>query len=345
MTEDQEKRPEEQSEGAIENAQTEETPVEETPAENAQTEPTQELPSAEASEQQGEAPEPEPADSAQEITEQPAETEAEQPESPAAPEAVEAPESPETEEAPEAPEAEEAAQVIDAPAASEEPEAETAPTERATESSATEPAKAEEDADEKKPRTVRSRVPELTVLPDDGGSDKKWYVIHAHSGHENKVKQSLENRVRQERLEEFVTQVLVPSEEVAEVKGGKKRITNRKIFPGYVLVEMKLSHKTWFLVRTTPGVTGFIGSGKMPTPLDPEEVETIFKQMRGEQKKPKPKVEFEKDERVKIIEGPFTNFMGTVDEVNPERGKLKVMVEIFERLTSVELEFWQVEKL
>jgi transcriptional antiterminator NusG len=145
-------------------------------------------------------------------------------------------------------------------------------------------------------------------------------------------------------MDDLVKQVLVPSEEVAEVKGGKKRVTSRKIFPGYVLVQMKLTHKTWFLVRTTPGVTGFIGSGKMPTPLEPEEIESIFEQMRGEQKKPKPKVEFEKDERVKIIEGPFSNFMGTVEEVNPERGKLKVMVEIFERLTPVELEFWQVEK-
>ncbi len=172
----------------------------------------------------------------------------------------------------------------------------------------------------------------------------KWYVIHAHSGHENKVKRSLENRVRQEQLEDCVNHILVPSEEVAEVKGGKKRITSRKIFPGYVLVQMELTHKTWYLVRTTPGVTGFIGSGKMPIPLEPGEIESIFEQMRGEQKKPKPKVAFEKDERVKIIEGPFANFMGSVDEVNVERGKLKVMVEIFERLTSVELEFWQVEK-
>jgi transcriptional antiterminator NusG len=187
--------------------------------------------------------------------------------------------------------------------------------------------------------------PVLGPSTDPKYADMSWYVIHAHSGHENKVKQSLENRVRQERLEDTVGEILVPSEEVAEVKGGKKRITNRKIFPGYVLIRMKLSHQTWYLVRTTPGVTGFIGSGKTPTPLEPEEVESIFEQMRGEQKKPKPKVEFEKDERVKIIEGPFTNFMGTVDEVNAERGKLKVMVEIFERLTSVELEFWQVEKI
>ena len=207
-----------------------------------------------------------------------------------------------------------------------------------------EPEEAEE-AGEPDEEAEEEAQPRLGPSTDPKYADMKWYVIHAHSGHENKVKQSLENRVRQEHLEDNIGEVLVPFEEVAEVKGGKKRIINRKIFPGYVLVRMKLSHQTWYLVRTTPGVTGFIGSGKNPTALEPEEVESIFEQMRGEQKKPKPKVEFEKDERVKIIEGPFTNFMGCVDEVNAERGKLKVMVEIFERLTSVELEFWQVEKI
>ncbi len=206
------------------------------------------------------------------------------------------------------------------------------------------PVAATDETDEKKTRVSRPKSSGLTMLPDAEHAEKRWYVIHAHSGHENKVKQSLENRVKQENLEELVCQILIPSEEVAEIKGGKKRVTSRKIFPGYVLVEMKLTYDTWQLMRNTPGVTGFIGSGKMPTPLEPEEVESIFEQMRGEQKKPKPKVSFEKDEKVKIIEGPFTNFMGYVDEVNPERGKLKVMVEIFERLTSVELEFWQVEK-
>ncbi|RJP18527.1 MAG: transcription termination/antitermination factor NusG [Candidatus Abyssobacteria bacterium SURF_5] len=199
---------------------------------------------------------------------------------------------------------------------------------------------------EKKPRTAaRPAVKKTAGLPSEEEAEKRWYVIHAHSGHENKVKQTLESKVKQERLEHLVTQIIVPTEEVAEVKGGKKRVTSRKIFPGYVLVEMKLTHKTWYMIRNTAGVTGFIGSGKMPTSLEPEEVEAIFQQMRGEQKKPKPKVSFEKEDKVKIIEGPFTNFMGYVDEVNPERGKLKVMVEIFERLTPVELEFWQVEKV
>jgi transcriptional antiterminator NusG len=198
---------------------------------------------------------------------------------------------------------------------------------------------------EKKPRPSRPVGKKMVGLPEEAEAEKRWYVIHAHSGHENKVKQTLETKVKQEHLEELVSQIIVPTEEVAEVKGGKKRITSRKIFPGYVLVEMKLTHKTWYFIRTTAGVTGFIGSGPMPTALEPEEVESIFQQMRGEQKKPKPKMIFEKDDKVKIIEGPFTNFMGFVDEVNPERGKLKVMVEIFERLTPVELEFWQVEKV
>jgi transcriptional antiterminator NusG len=203
----------------------------------------------------------------------------------------------------------------------------------------------EGEVSEKKPRAPRPSTQKVAGLPTEEEAEKRWYVIHAHSGHENKVKQTLESKVKQEHLEELVTQIIVPTEEVAEVKGGKKRITSRKIFPGYVLVEMKLSYRTWYLIRTTAGVTGFIGSGKMPTALEPEEVESIFQQMRGERKKPKPKTMFEKDEKVKIIEGPFTNFLGYVDEVNPERGKLKVMVEIFERLTPVELEFWQVEKV
>jgi transcriptional antiterminator NusG len=280
--------------------------------------------------------------------------EAEEPAEPAEEGAVEAQAEPEEAEEPAEPAEEAAAEAQAEPEETEEPvePAEEVAVEAQAEPEETEePVEpAEEVAVEAQAETEEADEPaEAKAIPspssDPKYADMEWYVIHAHSGHENKVKQSLENRVRQEHLEATIGDILVPSEEVAEVKGGKKRIINRKIFPGYVLVRMKLSHQTWYLVRTTPGVTGFIGSGKNPTPLAPEEVESIFEQMRGEQKKPKPKVEFEKDERVKIIEGPFTNFMGTVDEVNAERGKLKVMVEIFERLTSVELEFWQVEKI
>ncbi len=236
-------------------------------------------------------------------------------------------------------------QAVAAPEEQPEPEIEAEAEETPPEPAPEERPEIEAEPEEEQAEPTEAGEGEPPAAPLDEKSLKgKWYVVHAHSGHENKVKQSIENRVRQEQMQDIVSQVLVPTEEIAEVKGGKKRITSRKIFPGYVMVQMELTHKTWHMVRTTPGVTGFIGSGKMPTPLEPEEIELIFKQMRGEQKKPKPKVEFEKDERVKIIEGPFANFMGSVDEVNSERGKLKVMVEIFERLTSVELEFWQVEK-
>ena len=172
----------------------------------------------------------------------------------------------------------------------------------------------------------------------------RWYAIHAHSGQENRVKENLENAVRKLDYGNLIEEVLIPCEEVAEIKGGKKSITTRKFFPGYVLVRMVLNDDTWYLVKNTPGVSGFIGAGRTPVPLDDEEVRGIIEREKEEQLKPKPKVMFEIGERVKITEGPFANFMGIVDEVNIERGKLKVMVEIFERLTAVELEFWQVEK-
>ncbi len=295
------------------------------PSESPEKTPSEEIPGqAESAVDQGEVPPEEPA-------EEPAETEA-----------AEAPQEEALEEEASEEEVLEEAKPEDQDAAETQEEVEIEEADEAPVEP--EPAETEKAPAEKAP-AARSKASEFVILPDEKTSQMKWYVIHAHSGHENKVKQSLENRVRQQSLEESIAQVLVPSEEVAEVKGGKKRITSRKIFPGYVLVEMKLSHKTWYLVRTTPGVTGFIGSGKKPTALEPAEIESIFEQMRGEKKAPKPKVEFEKDERVKIIEGPFSNFMGVVDEINSERGKLKVLVEIFERMTSVELEFWQVEKI
>ena len=175
-------------------------------------------------------------------------------------------------------------------------------------------------------------------------ADKIWYAIHAHSGQENKVKENLEKTVERDKLEDLIGEILIPSEDVAEIKGGQRRVTTRKFFPGYVLVNMVLNEKTWFIVKTTPGVSGFISAGRKPVPVEGEEVKNIIEQIRGEQDKPKPKVMFQHGELVKIIEGPFSNFLGTVDEVNPERGRVKVLVKIFERLTSVELEFWQVEK-
>jgi len=143
----------------------------------------------------------------------------------------------------------------------------------------------------------------------------------------------------------MVPQVLVPSEEVVEVKGGKKRVSRRRSYPGYVFVQMRLTNDVWMLVKNTPGVTGFLGTKKHPTPLPEDEMAAIFEEIRGERAKPKPKVMFERNEHVKIIEGPFTNFTGYVDDVNVERGRLKVLVEVFERRTPVECEFWQVEKI
>jgi transcription termination/antitermination protein NusG len=173
---------------------------------------------------------------------------------------------------------------------------------------------------------------------------KRWYVINTYSGYENKVKTNLESRIKGLNMEEKIFQVLVPSEEVSEVKGGKKRISTKRFFPGYILVEMELTDDSWYVVCNTPKVTGFVGSGNTPTALEDAEVENIIGQMKGTKARPKPKVQFEKGDLVKVNDGPFSNFSGKVEEINAERGKLKVMVTIFGRPTPVELEFSQVER-
>ena len=189
--------------------------------------------------------------------------------------------------------------------------------------------------------------PAIRVL--DDGIKRRWYAIHAHSGQEGTVKKNILQLAKQEGLEDLVSNVLVPMEEVAEIKSGQKKVSKRKFFPGYVLVQLpehpERNAKLWHVIKETPGVTGFIGSRTVPVPLEDVEVNAILEEIRGERERPKPKVKFEDGERVKIIDGPFSNFLGNIDEINLERGKLKVMVEIFERLTSVEVEFWQVEKL
>jgi transcription termination/antitermination protein NusG len=172
----------------------------------------------------------------------------------------------------------------------------------------------------------------------------KWYVINTYSGNENKVKTNLEHRIHAMNMENKIYRVLVPSEEVSEIRGGKKKISTKRFFPGYVLVEMDMDEESWYVVRNTPKVTGFVGNGNKPTPLTQEEIDGILGQVTGAKSKPKPKVLFERGERVKVTDGPFTNFSGVVDEVNLERGKLKLMVTIFGRQTPVELEFVQVEK-
>ncbi len=174
---------------------------------------------------------------------------------------------------------------------------------------------------------------------------KQWYVIHTYSGFENKVKASIEQRAKVFGLEEQIPRVIVPTEEVVEIKRGQKKITPQKFFPGYVLVEMEMNDETWHLVKSTPKVTGFVGSGSRPVPLPQEEVDEILYQMEVGAEKPKPKSVFQKGDKVRVIEGPFINFMGAIDDLNPERGKLKVMVAIFGRLTPVELEYYQVERI
>jgi len=174
---------------------------------------------------------------------------------------------------------------------------------------------------------------------------KKWYVIHTQTGNEEKVKSSIERRAEANEMKELIAQILIPTEQVSEVKEGKKKISQRKFFPGYVLVEMELTDETWYLVKNIPGVTGFIGARAKPVALKEEEVQTILRQTEERKVKPTPKVIFEKGEPIRVTDGPFTNFNGVIDEVNPDKGKLKVLVTIFGRSTPVELEYWQVEKL
>jgi len=171
----------------------------------------------------------------------------------------------------------------------------------------------------------------------------KWYVVHTMSGQERKVKANLEARVEAEEMGEFIHRVLIPTENVSEVKGGKKKISTRLFFPGYILVEMEMGDRTWHFVRQTGGVLGFLGD-KDPIPLLQEEVQEVLGQIEDKKEKVKPKVMFEMGETIKVTEGPFINFNGVVDEINPEKGKLRVMVSIFGRSTPLELEYWQVER-
>ncbi|WP_440997124.1 transcription termination/antitermination protein NusG [Arhodomonas sp. SL1] len=174
---------------------------------------------------------------------------------------------------------------------------------------------------------------------------KRWYVVHAYSGFENQVKKSLEERIRRAGMEEKFGDVLVPTEEVEEIKGGQKRRSERKFFPGYVLVQMELTDDTWHLVRNVPRVMGFIGgSSDRPAPISDREAEQILNRVKEGTEKPRPKVLFEVGEVVRVTDGPFTDFNGVVEEVNYEKSRLRVAVLIFGRSTPVELEFSQVEK-
>lgn len=189
----------------------------------------------------------------------------------------------------------------------------------------------------------REDLPGDAVEPEKVRDDRKWYVIHTYSGYENKVKANLEKRVTSMNMEDKIFRVMVPMEERMEIKNGKKKITKKKIFPGYVLVEMIVSDDSWYVVRNTPGVTGFVGSGSRPTPLLDEEVQNILKQLGVEQ--PKPQIDIAEGDTVKVISGPFVGFVGVIDEINLEKGKVRVLVSMFGRETPLELEFGQIDRM
>jgi transcriptional antiterminator NusG len=176
-----------------------------------------------------------------------------------------------------------------------------------------------------------------------GEGERRWYVVHCYSGYENKVKRNLEQRISSMDMEDFIFQVVVPTEEEIEMRDGKRRTYQRRVFPGYILVEMSMTDDSWYVVRNTPGVTGFVGMGTKPTPLREEEVQRIIKRMEAEA--PKVKVTFEPGQKVRIVQGPFADFIGNVDDINMEKGTVRVMVSFFGRETPVELDFLQVEKV
>lgn len=188
----------------------------------------------------------------------------------------------------------------------------------------------------------------LKPVPEDG-IKRRWYALHVHSGQEGNACDMLMAGAQTLENPNFITNVLVPMEKVAEIRSGEKKVSKRKFFPGYVLIQLpehpERHADLWQLIKETPGVTGFIGSRNAAVPLEDSEVMAVVEVARGERERPKPKVDFSKGQRVKITEGPFANFLGNVDDINPETGTMKIMVEIFERLTSIEVEFWQVEAI
>ncbi|MHB8572497.1 MAG: transcription termination/antitermination protein NusG [Candidatus Dormibacteria bacterium] len=184
---------------------------------------------------------------------------------------------------------------------------------------------------------------QATTTLDQESEEALWYVVHAYSGHEDKVKQNLEKRIESMDMQDKILQVLVPMEDEIEIKDGKRRHVQKRIYPGYILVKMVMSDESWYVVRNTPGVTSFVGSGTKPLPLQESEMARILKQMK--QDAPKVRVEFQVGESVRVVDGPFTDFHGKVDEIAPDKGKLKVLVNMFGRETPVELDLLQVEKI
>ena len=210
-------------------------------------------------------------------------------------------------------------------------------------------------ADEKDPvedgieEEIDETLEEDSEFDDDGDessaerpSDTGWYVIHSYSGYENKVQKNLMHRIESMGMQDSIFQIVVPTEEEVELKDGHRRTVERRVFPGYILVEMVLDEDSWYVVRNTPGVTGFVGSGNKPTPLRQDDVDKILKRMEAEA--PKVKVSFRVGDRVRIVEGPFEDFMGTVDEIDLDRTRVRVLVNFFGRETPIDLDFLQVER-
>jgi transcription termination/antitermination protein NusG len=198
---------------------------------------------------------------------------------------------------------------------------------------------------EQTPEPARDETAEEEpVAEEPSGPPMNWYIIHAYSGFENKVAESLRGRAQAFGFAHRLGQILIPTEEVIELRNGKKVTSKRLLYPGYVLVEMEMDDELWHAVKSTPRVTGFVGGGTKPVPLTADEVNAVLYRQQSSAERPRPKLTFEKNETVKIIDGPFTNFSGKVDEVNGERNTLRVMVTIFGRSTPVELDFLQVEK-
>ncbi|MGC8551138.1 MAG: transcription termination/antitermination protein NusG [Acidobacteriaceae bacterium] len=206
------------------------------------------------------------------------------------------------------------------------------------------PEKAQQEAPAEVPQEGAQEDASQQLAP-PSNENFKWYIIHAYSGFERKVKESIESRVQAFGLHDKIGRVMIPTEPVTEVVNGKKRTTERVFLPGYVLVEMDLDNNLWHVIKDTPRVTGFLGTGDKPVALSEEEVSSILFRSDVSKEKPRLKIQFEKNESVRITEGPFANFNGIVDEINEDRETLKVMVTIFGRSTPVELEFTKVEKI
>lgn len=176
-----------------------------------------------------------------------------------------------------------------------------------------------------------------------GQNGKQWFVIHTYSGYEDRVKTNLEHRIQTMDVKDKIFQVVIPTEEEIEIRNGQRCTVAKKVFPGYILIEMELTDQSWYVVRNTPGVIGFVGTGNKPTPLEEQEVKAILKQMEAEA--PRIKIGISKGQSVRVIDGPFIDFIGIVDDINPEKGKARVLISFFGRETPVELDLLQVEKL